>query len=367
MSADNKQEFEQPLIQPGKKNVLKKLLLTFVVVMIVVAVLITGVTAYAWKQFTSFTHTAGITPEQLFQQVEQGLNSSVKQTNGSITTLVLGVDSLASRPGSPALTDTILLISITPKNSTISFLSLPRDLWSDDYKTRINALYYYGLERYPENPEQFPTEVLSELLDIDIHHTIIVSLDDLEEVISSIDGITINIPQGFTDTAFPRSDVDVTQVSDPTLLYETISFEQGKQHLTAEKALQYIRSRHSDDEFGTDISRSQRQQAVLESIANKVLSNEILANPKKLGQLFSVYNEKFARHISLSELVTILKFIGEYEPESFSVNTHTLSIFPDDPDGVIVNPPTRETQGEWIYEIRNLDSFRAEAQEKLGI
>lgn len=369
-SKEQNSEFDdttRPLVETRKRTILKKILYIFIGGFLVFSLAAVAVSWYAWKQLDLFTQAANISPQVLWSQIEQGLNISTDMYEDSMNLLVLGVDSLDTRPGSPPLTDTILLISVIPSKSEINLLSLPRDLWSDPYQTRVNALYFYGLERYPDQPEKFTTEVLEELLDIKIHHTVVVSLESVQNIVNEIGGVDITIPQGFTDTQFPRSDVDVTKVSDPKMLYETVTFEAGEQTLNADQALKYMRSRHSSDDLGTDISRSQRQQTILKSIGEKITSNEIAGNPKKLGNLFYLYQSNFSQYISLPEIIGALKFIGEFEPESFHINTETLSIFPEQKDGVIVNPPTKETQGEWIYRIKDLENFKQEVHKKLGI
>lgn len=367
MSKNDNDQLDQSQILSAKKSSATRLLLLLVGgVFLIALVIAASISVFAWRQFSSFAKEANTTPQELLQMVEDGLTQPAKVSDGKINILLLGLDTLETRPGSPPLTDTLLLVSISPKDETIHMLSLPRDLWSKEYKTRINALYFYGIERYPDNPAQFPTEVLEELLEVKIQHTVVLSLDVVEAVIASLGGIPITVNEGFTDFQFPRTDVDVTQVTDPALLYETVVFEEGEQTFTAEQALQYMRSRHSGDTAGTDISRSKRQQDVLKSLGKKVTSKETLSDVTKLAQLFSIYEEHFSDAISLPEIIAALKYVVAFEPEGFEVVNNTLSIYPDDQDGVIVNPPLWQTNNEWIYEIKDRAAFQNEVHTKLG-
>jgi hypothetical protein len=61
------------------------------------------------------------------------------------------------------LTDSIMLASFDIKQLRLTQISFPRDLWIDRYKTRINALYFYGHDKDPQKPTAFPKQVVEEM------------------------------------------------------------------------------------------------------------------------------------------------------------------------------------------------------------
>ena len=189
--------------------------------------------------------------------------------------LVLGIDSLASRGDVPPLTDTILLVGIKPQTASVKLLSLPRDLWLDDVKTKINSLYAYGIDQNPTQPTQLVTQTLSSNLGIPIQKTIVVTLAELESVINILGGIEIDVPTGFSDPLFPKPDVDIKTIHDPKLLYETVTFKAGPQKMSGATALKYIRSRHSGDSAGTDLARGERQQLVIMSLIRQIADIQV--------------------------------------------------------------------------------------------
>lgn len=319
--------------------------------------------SFAYSKFQVFLREAQLTPQELRSIVEQGLQSTPIQTNGYKHMLILGTDEVENRSGEPVLTDTLLLASLDTNTGTIRTLSLPRDLWSPEYQTKINALYSYGDQRYPGSPELFTTEVLREMTELPIHHTIVLRLDDVASLIDLLGGIEVDVPVAFVDEQFPRSDVDISS-GDPSELYTTVSFEQGPQHFTGEQALSYIRSRHSGDEQGTDIARGTRQQLVIKGLLDKISAPSTLQDPALLGKLFSFYQNTFADSLPIHDALATIRVLYPLR-DAVALEPHAISIYPDDEKGVLFHPTTSSYNGLWVYEILNPTSFIEEVHTAL--
>jgi len=331
--------------------------------------LVTALAAGAWgyTKLNKFSQAAGISISELRTKIEEGLRQEPIQTNNHKNILLLGVDSLSGRGDAPPLTDTIMLMSVDLETGKINTLPLPRDLWSQEYKTKINALYFYGLEKYPDQPEKFTKETIEEMTDLEIHHTLVLSLDKLEELIDLLGGISVNVPVGFTDEEFPRPGVDVAVERDPKILYQTISFEEGEQTLSGEKALQYIRSRHSDGDEGTDISRGDRQQLVIKAIFNKLMNiKQYVKNPELAGKIYRFYDDDFSSVFPLEEIISTGKNLVN-KRDQITIKGHQLSTTKEDPkNGVLDNPrPSYLYQNQWVYVINDQDLFEQEIKNSL--
>lgn len=337
--------------------------LVFVVIMLLITAL--GVLGYGYHKLNQFTHKAGTSVGELKTLIESGINKQPENTNGYKTILLLGLDTVVNKPDSPQLTDTMLLISINTKTAEINTLSLPRDLWSNDYKTRINALYEYGKERYPDRPEQFPEEVVEALTGIDINHTITMSLENVAEIIDVLGGIEVNVEEGFTDTEFPREDIDLQTAKTHDELYETVTFEKGLQYMDGKTTLKYIRSRKSSNlDQGTDVARSNRQQQIVSALVSKILSFDVVKNTDTLATLYLLYDKEFENQFSKLEMISTLNSLYP-QKDNIEVNSHTLSIYPDNENGVITNPPLYKYSGQWVYEVRNLENLQNEVKKYL--
>jgi len=214
----------------------------------------------------------------------------VSEYDGRTNILILGK--------SENLTDTIIFVSIPhQKNKPISLISIPRDLWIDSYKTKINSLYYFG-------GQKLVNSAIEEMFNTKIQYTLILGFEDFVKIIDLMDGINVNIEHSFVDEKYPILGKE-NDLCDGDLeykcRYETISFEKGFQKMDGATALKYVRSRKSVDiDEGTDIARSKRQREVMNAVVAKFFSKEILLNSKKVGQIYSTIWSLFETNLSPS-------------------------------------------------------------------
>ncbi len=330
--------------------------------LLIITLVIIG--AFGWQKLSQFSSAAGQSPSELWHLLQAGLQTKPKTTDGRTVFLILGTDELASRPNQPTLTDTMMLLSLNPQTATVSTLTIPRDLWSSDYKTRFNALYEYGKERYPTEPERFPREAIERLLGVSINYTLVVSISDVSQLIDTLGGIDVDVTKPFTDTAFPRTDVDVTAEKDPTKLYETIIFSQGVEHMTGDRALKYMRSRHAIGLEGTDTARAERQQAVFGSVIALAKERQFYFDTTRLGKLFAFYTQHFERFLPKTEGIGLVhSLLPVYKKLQF--RAFELPVAPADPAGVITHPAPIKTKGEWVWEVVDLERLRSFARAAL--
>ncbi len=364
----------EPDLQPDKSTLFWPLFFkasTLALLIASILLILTGAVAagFAYRTMHTVLNSAGFEPKDVISQIKAGWQDVAYQPDNVLTILILGSDELKSRPGSQPLTDSLMLVALHLNTGNINLLSLPRDLWSEAYVTKINALYAYGIDRYPTEPTRFPAEVISETTGVSLDKTIVLTMETVAQVIDAVGGIQVDVTESFVDEKFPRTDVDVTVVHDPNLLYKTVSFKQGVQHMSGETALEYIRSRHASGDTGTDNARSSRQQAVISSLLSTLRQRDVITNPKVISQLLSIYHDQFQATFPLSELVTVAKRLYPVK-ESVQLHAHSLSIFPQEPAGVITHPPDSRWaayNGQWVYIVTNQDSFVKEIKTKLGV
>ncbi len=348
-----------------KKQVFIKinlLALSIAIIMLLVTSAVMGI--FAYFKFNSFSQAANVSKSDFYQTLAAGWQQAPTETQGYKNLLILGVDTLKTRGESTPLTDSIMLASINFQTGKIVILPLPRDLWNEDYKTKINALYAYGLDRYPDNPQKFPQETISEMTNLDIHHTLVVSMETVAEVVDLIGGIEIDVGQGFVDKEFPRTDVDVTIETDYSNLYETVEFESGLQNMSGQTALKYMRSRHGNNDQNTDVSRSHRQQEVIRALTSNLLNRATLLNTSLMGQLYRYYLNNFASDLPPVELIATGKELLP-KRDMIQLENKAISIYPEDPTGAIEHPPQYLYDGQWVYAIRDKNEFKLNVQSQL--
>jgi len=201
---------------------------------------------------TSFTREVGLSKREVISQVAEGIKNPYRKSY--LTFLVLGLD---QRPGENSLlTDTILLVVINTQTGNYLLFSIPRDLWLDDLKTKINALYYYGQKKDPDDGTQLVKKRLEEILDWPVNYTVLLGMNQIKELVDLVGGIEIEVERGFVDQEFPKDDGSGEVM--------TVEFKPGRQIFDGGRALQFMRSRKSKDPIeGTDEARQRRQKKVI--------------------------------------------------------------------------------------------------------
>lgn len=344
----------------NQKTLLRGLLIGLIAYIgaIFFAVIFFGTIIY--HKYQRFLAAAELSHTDVVNLVKQLTSPNDSNNNTNSTFLILGLDDVANRPNAPQLSDTMLLVGVNKNSNQITLLNMPRDIWSDAYKTKINTLYEYGKDRYPASPQQFPQEVMQELAKIKIDQSLVIYLADLKKLIDIVGGVTINVEAGFIDEQFPRDDVDLTSETDPAVLYETIIFNTGVQTMNGETALKYIRSRHSFNETeGDDIARSKRQQQVFQALLKKLSQPGLYwQQPEIGGLLLKFYQDRVEQYFPIQQALSLAVSLVRNEKE-ITVNNLALSIYPDDPNGVIEHPVNlKPFDNQWVYIIRNHKSFQ---------
>jgi LCP family protein required for cell wall assembly len=185
------------------------------------------------------------------------------------------------------LTDTILVMVIQPRSdgsAQIAEVSVPRDWYvpidlgnGHTQYTRVNEAYADAAEEVFPNrgdiykgefgPARLANDTLDHVLGIHIDHFIGLDFHAFEYAVDAVGGVDINVEHTFTDTQYPHGECDQGDCA-----YTTIHFDAGLQHMDGARALEYARSRKSQDiNEGTDFARSRRQQLVIAAVKEKVV------------------------------------------------------------------------------------------------
>jgi polyisoprenyl-teichoic acid--peptidoglycan teichoic acid transferase len=76
----------------------------------------------------------------------------------------------------------------------------------------------------------------------------------------------------------------------------------GKQTMNGKTALRYARSRHSTSDF----SRSARQQLILKSVIDKLVSEMNITNISNFKTLFSHFSDVVKTNVAVTDMIAIL-------------------------------------------------------------
>lgn len=205
----------------------------------------------------------------------------------------------------PDLTDTIMLINLNPNGKKITAISLPRDIWIPSIRAKINSAYHYG-------GFEMAGESVFYLTGIKPDFYIVIDFSLFKDLINSIGGIEVSVENAFVDEKYPIMGKENDLCDGDKLYkcrYETLQFTKGLQLMDGETALKFVRSRNAKGDEGTDLAREARQQKVIEVLKNKLLSREILVNPKIISNLYKVTISHLETNIDKNIAISIARFI----------------------------------------------------------
>ena len=280
------------------------------------------------------------------------------------------------------LTDTMIVARIIPKEKKLILISIPRDLWvqveakaGETKGFKINAVYAIGTDSraYPDKPSKYlggdgglimTKDVLEKIIGEPIDFAVAIDFSGFTKLMTTLGGIFIDVPFTFEDKFYPvkgkeketcgKSEEDIQKVTatlSGTLLeeefpcrYETIKFEKGKQFMDGETALRFVRSRHSDINGG-DFGRSQRQQAFLLGVKNRLLS---FAGVTKLIPLFKDGLAMVDTDITIGDVTAMIERYGtisSYTVDSIAITDQTVLTITTSADGQYILVPKTGEEG----------------------
>jgi LCP family protein required for cell wall assembly len=311
-----------------------------------------GVRVMEWDQ--RFSSTAHKSAFSLVPELASGFLHGQKQELRSQTWLLLGTDEVEGSGRTNILTDTILVASYDPSVGVVRLLSLPRDLYYAPWQTKVNGLYWQAIQAGAARPQDIAGQKISDLLGVEFDGVVVIRLSDMEQLINMVGGVEIDVPNTFSDELYPRAGVDVTKERDPKKLYETLEFVQGRQKMDGERAVKYMRSRHSTQAGeGGDEARVRRQQQVIESLAGQVVTPDLVLRPTLVGSLYRWYSDRFESEVSLYRLGT---FIGLLEQTRQAPKLEKITLpatdlpRPVDKTTLLIHPSEQKYK-QWVYEL----------------
>lgn len=311
-----------------------------------------AVRALEWNN--SFVQSAERSVFSLAPELGMGFLSGVQSPLQSQTWLLLGTDEVEGSGRENILTDTIMVVQYDPTANAARLLSLPRDFYYAPWQTKVNGLYLQAIREDKARPQDEVVTRLQELTGLRFDGVIVLAPADIERLIDLAGGVTIDVPQAFTDERFPRSGVDVTKERDPKILYETLVFEQGSQKMDGATAVKYMRSRYSSQVGeGGDEARVRRQQQVIEALVENIVRPDLALRPRLLGALYRWYSDRFESDMSLYDLgFTLGQLVQTKQVPGIEKISLPVTDYPQplDEKTLLVHPPEHKYK-QWVYEL----------------
>jgi LCP family protein required for cell wall assembly len=191
------------------------------------------------------------------------------------TILLIGSDHRAGEPFRQSNTDTMMLVHIDPKSSTINVISVPRDLKVEIPEggglatDKINAAYSIG------GPNLLVKVLKSQVFpDLQVNHIVDVNFGGFQALVNAIGCVYTDVDHRYyNDTAFTD--------------YSSIDLQPGYQRLCGADALSFVRFRHTD----SDIVRNARQQDFIRWAKAQYSIGQLISNRDKLLRIFGKHTQ----------------------------------------------------------------------------
>jgi polyisoprenyl-teichoic acid--peptidoglycan teichoic acid transferase len=194
-------------------------------------------------------------------------NITIPNPGDPQTILVVGSDHRAGTPFRSANTDTMMLIRLDPRSSTINVLSIPRDLKVDvpgEGIAKINSAYSVG------GPNLLIRTIRRNVFPgLRVSHIIDINFGGFEALVNSIGCVYADVDHRYyNNTAFTD--------------YSSINLQPGYQKLCGPQALSFVRFRHTD----SDIVRNARQQDFVRWAKQQYSQDQLISKRDALVRIF---------------------------------------------------------------------------------
>jgi polyisoprenyl-teichoic acid--peptidoglycan teichoic acid transferase len=200
------------------------------------------------------------------------------QAGEAQTLLLIGSDHRAHAGTHDARSDTMILVRLDPDANATTVLSIPRDLQVSF--TEPNGAVRAGAkinETYTDGGEALTAKVIKQLLGgIEINHIVNVNFKGFREAVNAIGCVYADV-----DRRYYHSNLGLL----PSQQYSEIDISAGYQKLCGEKALEYVRFRHTDSDF----VRAARQQDFLRQAKAQYGTGRFLSDPHELTKVLGKY------------------------------------------------------------------------------
>lgn len=306
-------------------NLWKKLVLSLLGL---IFIMVAGVCAYGLKIYSD----ASSTVTDVYESIERV--SAKRETAVNIdaqepfSVLLMGIDNgdLGRAEEDGGRSDTVMVVTINPKESKSTIISLSRDILTEivgnNSNDKLNHAYAYG-------GAKMTIDTVENLLDIPIDSYVSINMRGLKDLIDAVGGIDVDNPYA-------------TEL-------DGVELPKGHLKLNGETGLAYARYRYDDPEG--DIGRQRRQREVVEKIVNKALSLNGVAQYKSI---LNAVKDNVKTDLTWDDMIDIQK---KYMNSFGTIDSLQL-----------------ETEGEMINEVSyqilnpdNLFDVQSKLREQLGL
>ncbi|MFC0187159.1 LCP family protein [Fictibacillus aquaticus] len=240
----------------------------------VLGLLLAGVGGYVYYLYSSTKSAVNEMQETV--KIDQPKPELTGEKKRPISILLLGVD---ERKGDKGRSDTMILITVNPKQESMLMFNIPRDtrmeIVGKGIEDKVNHAYAFG-------GTQMAMDTVENFLDVKVDYYMKVNMESFRDIVDAVGGVTVNNPFAFK--------------------YGGHTFPEGEQHLDGKQALEYSRMRYEDPKG--DRGRNDRQRQVISAIINKGASASSIT---KFDNILEILGDNVKTNMTFDEMKDIQK------------------------------------------------------------
>lgn len=216
--------------------------------------------------------------------------------------------------------DTMILLSVSDSQKSITAVSLPRDslvtipAYTDDAgvrhaasKNKLNAAFAFG-------DAPLTIQTIEKATGLRIDHYVEVDLAGFVKLVDAIGGVEVCTPTAITDKD------------------SGLNLPAGRSKLDGGQGLAFVRARHIYAD--QDLGRIRAQQRFVGSMIKKATSSGVLLNPVRLNRVLGSITEAVNTDMDKDQLVEQVRNLRDYKPGDVAFMTVPIANGNDYVDGV---------------------------------
>lgn len=241
---------------------------------IVLLLLFIGFGAYVYSIYRSLANAVDTMHEPIDRKSEKRTEEIIMKDQDPFSVLLLGVD---EREGDRGRSDTIVVLTVNPKQNSIKMVSIPRDTRTEivgkGIMDKINHAYAFG-------KEEMSMDTVENFLDIPIDYFVRVNMEGFKDIVDAVGGITVNNNMAFSSGGH--------------------TFNEGPITLNGEQALSFVRMRKEDPQG--DFGRQERQRQVILGVVKKGVSFQSIT---RFDDIFEALRKNVRTNLTFEEIKDI--------------------------------------------------------------
>ena len=206
---------------------------------------------------------------------------------------------------SQGMTDTIMIMKYSPKNQTLSMVSVQRDTYTGSNDATATASDKINA-KYPIGGIQSLLRAVNSLTGLNLKKYVVVDTKALRDLVDVIGGVDFDVP----------IDMDY----DDSTQNLAIHVKAGMQHLNGEQAEGVVRFRHNNNgtsypaEYGdNDFGRMKTQRAFIMATMKQAIN---IKNAFKIGDIMKIIEEQVETNMEWDEIKNYLVAALDFNTEN---------------------------------------------------